>query len=385
MKILMTGLLPVNLGEVKGGVVSVILNFLEAYSRMPEVEVIHVSYNEEIKARETARYSSNVTVIYLPFKSRFALLDYVINRRSLRSIISDEQPDVVHIQEVTPQLFRFLFLNRDRVVVTQHGIMRMEYKTAIGLAKKMKSLFKGQVERFIFPLYRNIIFISEYNKRLFNGTPVRQALIFNPVNRIFIDTDPGPGAANHILYVGVINVNKNIRMVLDAMGRLKLQGINYHLHVVGGYKDADYEPVIRQVVEDNGVGAMVTFHGWKRQDEILALHSRCAIYIHPSLQENMPVSIAESMATGRVVIASDVGAISEMFSDGVSGFLFPSGDTERLCGILTTLHRDPGLITRVSSAARAEARKKFHPERIAEQTLDFLNKVAGTSARPLIG
>ena len=63
MKILMTGLLPTDLSEVKGGVVSVILNLLEAYSTISGVEVIHISYNEELKSpdRKSTRLNSSHT------------------------------------------------------------------------------------------------------------------------------------------------------------------------------------------------------------------------------------------------------------------------------------------------------------------------------------
>ena len=383
MKILMTGLLPTDLTEVKGGVVSVILNFLEAYSRIPGVQVTHLSFNEEIDVPVVVQYAPNVTLHYLPFRSRQAMIDYRINRGPLLEIIREAAPDILHIQEVTPQLFRFLFLNRDRIVVTQHGIMREEYKTAIGWKKKLKSLFKGQVERLVFPRFRNVIFISEYNRSLFNGRPDRQALIYNPVNRMFIAGSPGPGDPHNILYVGVINVNKNLQLVLQALGELRRTGIAYRLQVVGGYKDPSYSSVISRLMSDYGVSDLVTFHGWKRQEEILALHASCAIFILPSMQENMPVSIAESMSTGRVVIASDVGAISEMFTNRQSGFLFPKNDLQRLCSILTDLHQDPALLESVSAHARREALEKFHPDAVVAKTLSFFDAVIASKPDPL--
>jgi len=384
MKILMTGLLPTDLGEVKGGVVSVILNFLDAYSRIPDVGVIHLSFNEEIDEPVTTEYAPNVTIRHVPFRSKFAMVDYLLNRDALVDIIRTESPDILHIQEVTPQLFRFLSLNRDRIVVTQHGIMQEEYKTAIGWKKKLKCLFKGQVERSIFPVFRNIIFISAYNRSLFNGTPRQEALIFNPVHRMFIEGDPGPGDPHSILYVGVINVNKNLKLVLEAMGALRRKGILYRLHVVGGYKDPTYQEVIDGLLSQHGVTDLVTFHGWKRQEEILALHAKCALFILPSMQENMPVSIAESMATGRVVIASDVGAIAEMFRDGHSGFLFPRNDLDRLVTILSDLHADPAKLASVASNARAEASEKFHPDSVVSQTLGFFRSVGASEPVPLI-
>ena len=383
MKILMTGLLPTDLKEVKGGVVSVILNFLEAYSRVPGVHVTHLSFNEDIKSPVTTYYSPTVTIRYVPFRTRIALFDYLLNREVLLSIIRSEAPDIIHIQEVTPQLFRFLFLNLNRTVVTQHGIMREELKTAIGWKRKLKGLFKVQVERFVFPLFRNIIFISDYNRKLFNGRPVNQAIIFNPVNRIFIESAPGAGDRHSMLYVGVINVRKNLRLVLQAISQLRSAGIEYRLHVVGGYKDHSYKQIVDRLLVELGVSDLVTFHGWMQQEDILTLHSACSIYVLPSTQETMPVSIAESMATGRVVIASAVGAIGEMFTDRHSGFLFPKNDLERLCSILTDLHQDPALLESVAAHARREALEKFHPDAVVDKTLSFFDAVIASKPDPL--
>lgn len=375
MRIMMVGLLPLELGEVKGGVVSVILGMLEAFSRIPDIQVIQVSFNQEIDSAHTIEYSRNVTIHYLPFRSRAALLDYAVNAPALRDLVQREQPDIIHIQEVTPQLLRFLRWDKSHLVVTQHGIMSEEFRTAIGFRNKIKSFFKGFIEQRVFPTFPNIIFISSYNRSLFLGKPEHATRIFIPVNRIFLEATVPPGDPRTILYVGVLNVNKNIRLVLESLRELREQGRVYRLEVVGGFKDEAFKPVLEDLVRENGVEAQVRFHGWKTPQEILTLHERCGIFILPSKQENMPVSIAESMSTGRVVIASDVGAIREMFVDGQSGFLFPKDDLAALTKILLHLYDHPEKIREVGQAAIQEARTKFDPDMVVAQTVAFYRAV----------
>ena len=65
--------------------------------------------------------------------------------------------------------------------------------------------------------------------------------------------------------------------------------------------------------------------------------------------ENQPSVIVESFAHGRPVVASRIGGIPEMFSDGRGGWLVPPGDVDALRSCLTRLCEDPAEICRVAS------------------------------------
>jgi len=182
MKILMTGLLPEGAGQATGGVVAVIQNLLEAFSRVEGLEVCHLSFNKEISEPVNSRIAPNVRLRFIPFKTKIDAADYLINRKTLNRILEEEQPDLIHIQEITPQLLRFLHLDLSRIVVTQHGIMREELRNAGTFQAFLKAFFKTLVERLIFPLFPNIIFISDYNKKLFQGKPLLTTRIPNPIS-----------------------------------------------------------------------------------------------------------------------------------------------------------------------------------------------------------
>jgi glycosyltransferase involved in cell wall biosynthesis len=50
------------------------------------------------------------------------------------------------------------------------------------------------------------------------------------------------------------------------------------------------------------------------------------IVVVPSLLDGMPLVVLESQARGKVVVASSVGSIPSMISDGDTGFLCPPGE-----------------------------------------------------------
>lgn len=375
LRVLMVGALPLELSQVKGGVEAVILNLFSGFSQIESVQILHVAFTKDVKKPTSKKISDNVEIVYVPFVVGPEIPDYVINTKEFRSIRSRFQPDIIHIQEITPQILRFLASDKSAFVVTQHGIMREELKYALGLGQKLKCQFKALVEKYIFPLYPNVIFISNYNKRLYTSTPKNGAQIYNPVNPIFFDTGAEPlRRKNKLIYVGVLSPRKNIRVVIEALAQLRKEGKVFDLEVVGGFKDGAYEKEIMSLVESSGLKDQITFHGWKTQAELRAIFEGIPVFILPSQQETLPVSIGEAMALGKIVIASDVGAVNEMFTDRESGFLFQKNDTLDLVRALKELDSHENW-AEIGQKARLEAEKKFHPLTIAKQTLDFYGEV----------
>ena len=164
-------------------------------------------------------------------------------------------------------------------------------------------------------------------------------------------------------------------MLIQALEKLKGEGVTYELHVVGGFRERQYEVEINRIIENSSVKGQIKFHGWKTQEEILSIYKECSIFVLPSQQETLPVSIAEAMAMGKVVIASNVGAISEMFRNNISGLLFQKNNLEDLCNCLRRLNNNCELIDSMSLEATLEARSKYETHMVASRTIDFYKSV----------
>jgi glycosyltransferase involved in cell wall biosynthesis len=375
LKIMMVGALPLDLGLVKGGVEAVILNLFAGFRNIPDVRIIHVAFTKETSEHREVRFADNITIHFLPFRINYELIDYFSNTKDLERLIAREKPDLIHIQEITPHIIRFLKYNKDNIVVTQHGIMREELKYASGLSQRLKCIFKAYVEKYVFPVFKHVIFISRYNEKLYPPKPVHGKQIYNPVNPIFFDNDASSGNDdNTMIYVGVLSRRKNIRTVIEALGELKKNNKTFKLHVVGGFKDPGYEDEIMALISQLNLKDQIIFHGWMKQEEIRNIYKSCPIFVLPSQQETLPVSIGEAMALGKIVIATDVGAINEMFTDKVSGFLFRKNDIQDLVRVLNQLY-DTKERTLYATRARQEAEEKFHPQQIAEKTIGFYREV----------
>ena len=83
------------------------------------------------------------------------------------------------------------------------------------------------------------------------------------------------------------------------------------------------------------------------------------ILLLASFSEGISIAVLEGMAMGLAVVASDVGGMREMLSDGAEGLLVPPGDPAALCHALERLAGDPALRAALGARARARVEERF--------------------------
>lgn len=91
--------------------------------------------------------------------------------------------------------------------------------------------------------------------------------------------------------------------------------------------------------------------------DVAPLYAEADVVVVPSRWEGFGLVAAEAMASGCVVVASDVGGLPEVVGD--AGVLVPPGDVATLRTSLEQLAGDPGLRTRLATAGRARALSRF--------------------------
>jgi glycosyltransferase involved in cell wall biosynthesis len=77
-------------------------------------------------------------------------------------------------------------------------------------------------------------------------------------------------------------------------------------------------------------GDAVRFAGFLDQDGVADTLRQADALVLPSFAEGVPVVLMEAMASGKPVIATQVGGVSELVEDGVSGHVVPPGDAASL-------------------------------------------------------
>jgi glycosyltransferase involved in cell wall biosynthesis len=83
------------------------------------------------------------------------------------------------------------------------------------------------------------------------------------------------------------------------------------------------------------------------------------VIVVPSMVDGMPLVVLESLAAGRPVVASRVGAIPEVIRHGFNGFLCDSGDAEQFLTCIDQLRTDKVLREFIETNARESMRGDF--------------------------
>ena len=119
------------------------------------------------------------------------------------------------------------------------------------------------------------------------------------------------------------------------------------------------------------------------RDDVDALLNEADIFVHPAVwQEAFGLTIVEAMAAERPVIASSVGGIPELITNGQDGILVPPRDVGALTKALDDLVRDPKRRLRLARNAHARARRDFALDRCIKEHADWSEGLLKTTAPP---
>ena len=109
----------------------------------------------------------------------------------------------------------------------------------------------------------------------------------------------------------------------------------------------------------------------------IQLLTPAAVVACPSLYEPLGIVNLEAMACGTAVVASHVGGIPEVVSNGETGLLVPPDDPRALAGALNSLLGDPGRAAAMGRLGRERAIAQFGWPAIAAQTAVLYSELAG--------
>jgi glycosyltransferase involved in cell wall biosynthesis len=187
------------------------------------------------------------------------------------------------------------------------------------------------------------------------------------VNAVFFSEQPAAKGMN-LLFVGRVERVKGIEDALQAFAIIHREIPSVRLLVAGRGSDT-YVTAMRTYSRILGISNHVEWLGQRTAVELAGLYAQCSLLLHPTHIDNSPNSVAEAMAAGLPVVASNVGGIPSMVDDGVNGKLVKSGDPQALAKVVLTLLRDDGLRCAISAQAREKAEALFRPDRVAEETM----------------
>jgi glycosyltransferase involved in cell wall biosynthesis len=161
------------------------------------------------------------------------------------------------------------------------------------------------------------------------------------------DTERKTGAFR-VLFVGQVSLRKGFLYLLEAFQ--KFSHPRKELLVVGSVT-----PEMELLLRDRKLDG-ITFCGNVPNTELADLYRSASVFVLPSIEEGLSMVMGEALACGCPVIASTNTGASDIFSDGVEGFIVPIRAPEVIVDRLERLAQDPGLGEKMGNAGVARVK-----------------------------
>lgn len=225
--------------------------------------------------------------------------------------------------------------NRKRGLWLRKFIHHTAFCHADGVIAISESVERSLVERLGVPKEKITV--------IYNGIPIPEG---QPVKRI--------NRTVKLIYTGRLVPEKGVQNTITALA--KLQNVaDFTFDIVGG---GSYEPELRALVKNCGLTDRVRFFG-VRQD-VPELLEQADIFVHaPDWEEGFGMAVLEAMAAGCVCVCTGRGALPELITHGVNGFLAAQDDPDALARLLETVISVPveDGWGQIRTAAQARARE----------------------------
>jgi len=267
------------------------------------------------------------------------------------------------------------------VVATIHDLMPLKHPE---LFRPRPRLLFAETIRRVRKRARRLIAVSEATKRdvveLLGVDADRVTVVhhgvppdFNPVPaevREAVRRELGQGPL--AVFVGVVCTRKNVRLLVEAFGRVAAALPDARL-VLAGSRGLGAEDV-EEAVDRLGLGGAVRVLGQTPQPVVEALVAAADVLVLPSVDEGFGLPALEAMSVGTAVIVSDGGALPEVVGD--AGLVVPAGDVEALANALERVLTDVDL--RADLGRRGEERAAgFSWETAARKTVEVYGHALG--------
>jgi N-acetyl-alpha-D-glucosaminyl L-malate synthase BshA len=182
---------------------------------------------------------------------------------------------------------------------------------------------------------------------------------------------PGPRVVVHVSNFRPVKRVEDVVRIFAAV-RAALPDQPIVLHLVG---DGPERPRVLALAHSLGIEDDV--HCLGERVDLPDVLRGADLFLLPSETESFGLAALEAMASGVPVIASAVGGLPEVITDGHTGFLRPVGDIGGMADAALSLLRDPARATAISVAARRRAETAFRPDPAVDRYLEVYRRALG--------
>jgi glycosyltransferase involved in cell wall biosynthesis len=326
-------------------------------------------------------------------------LDNWFFNRSLSKKASIIDADVYEAHNVSgygfPERLKKLGINKP-FIHTIHGVLADEYEQAKkngyqSLRGRIANHFMHRLAKLEEETAKNatlIVTVSKYSlekvqnhydidpskvRIVPNGVDVEK---FKPTENVeAVKRQIGLGDEPCVLFVGSLIPRKGLPFLIEAAKKIVKEQAETKFLIVG---DGPLRNQLANSLKTANLSGNFMFIRNVKEDVLPAVYDCADVFALPSIQEGQGIVLLEAQASGKPVVAFDVGGVNEAVHNGETGFLAKRGNSEELADALLKLLGDRALRERMGVNGRRFVSENFTWDVCAQRMLNVYHEALAT-------
>jgi glycosyltransferase involved in cell wall biosynthesis len=347
---------------------------LEGFSNLPDLEV-HVLSCTKQPMSSPAKLSNNIWFhsLLVP-KIGWLRTGYSGCIFAVRNKLREIHPDIVHGQGTERDCGISAVFSGYPNVITIHGNMAE-------LARIFHAHFGGfhwwaaKLENFTLPRTSGVFCNSDYTQSLVSSRSIKTWLVPNPIRDSFFTpllSRSLPFEMPILLVVGVISPRKQQLEILQLLIQLRQENTRFQVKFIGRCGGDPYGKAFLNLLHSQEMGGWASWLGVLDEPALIQCMDSAHALLHFPQEEAFGLVVAESLARGLKLFASNVGGIRDITSGVPEADLFGPEDWEGLHRSLLNWIQKP-----ITSSQQTQGlmSARYHSKVIAQRHLQIYQTV----------
>ena len=319
-----------------------------------------------------AEVKNGVKIVRLPSIRLMSRINYI---PSLIRTLREFRPDLIHLHGYGCMLMNdqvaIAFPNTPKVLTGHGGEILTPYP---GYSKPILQIYGMLFGSWELKSMQRIVALTNFEREylLRMGVPEEHVSVISPGLKLLgreissgeFRRDWNLVGKHMVLLLGRIHQRKGQSLLLKSMPQIVSAFPDSVAVFVGS--ENDYAAQLRRFARLTGVEENILFTGHLGDNGKLQALAACDVYVSASSWESFGSSVVEAMLFGKPVVAADVGGMSELIEDGVSGLLFATRSQAKLAKQVCRLLASATLRRKLGEAGRERAMTHFTIDRMLD-------------------
>lgn len=183
----------------------------------------------------------------------------------------------------------------------------------------------------------------------------------------------GPMNPEHlkVLYLGYLGKDKGSFDLVEAAKGTASRNVPIIFDLFGDDLEKGDVELLKKQIDQDGLRNIVIVHPFANGSQKVDAYRSADIFVYPSYHEGMPIAVIEAMACGLPIIATRVGGLPDLVSDGINGMLVDAGRPDQLVAALEYLSTNSELRSSMQRKSAQIAFENYEIETIVPRLVNI--------------